>query len=274
VLGAVGVGDGVLGSIGVGDGCGVVGAVGVGDGVAGGCVVGCVVGCGVDGCVVGVVELGPVDVCGGDDGADHGGVGAVGVAVGRPAGNQLLADPGVPASRPAAVGWSVGSCVGVPVVSSGVDPSGLPTGGLVVVRLDAEDSLADGRFSDAAGAGGTVVADSFARNGTKRKRPASASTVAARAPSFRTGGPPYLPIGPRTGRPSWSTQNDHPGGAFGQERSGLKFFGGRHRTFGGSGHPGGGLNCLKGLTFHPQVAWQLTQRARGHKAGPRQVSRS
>ncbi|MEU4605898.1 hypothetical protein AB0F43_23170 [Kribbella sp. NPDC023972] len=162
----------------------------------------------------------------------------------------------------------MGSCVGVPVASSGVDPSGLPTGGLVVVPLDADDSRADGMFSDAAGTGGVVVADSFARNGTKKSRPASVSAVTTRAPSFRTGGPPYLPIGPRAGRPSWSTQNDHPGGASGQERSGLKFFGGRHRTFGGSGHPGGGLNCLNAKPFTPRSPGSLPTSANDARQAP------
>jgi len=233
VLGsAVGVGSvvGVLGdgSVVVGvlaDGSGVLGPVGLGDGWE--------------------LDGSPDEDWVGNDGADQGGVGAVGVADG----NQPV--PGLDALGFSRVGSSVGFRVGAAVTSSGEAPRGLPTGSLVVVPPD------EVVLWDVAGVDGMVVADSRAPNGTNRRRPASVSTVATRALSFRIRGPPYRPIGPRTGLPFSSIQNAHPAGGLGQERSGVKFFGGRHRTFGGSGQPGGGLNCLKAKPFTPRSPGSL-----------------
>ncbi|GAA1598494.1 hypothetical protein GCM10009804_63790 [Kribbella hippodromi] len=70
-------------------------------------------------------------------------------------------------------------------------------------------------------------------------------TGSATIPSAATrGGPPYLPIGPRTARPCLSTQNAHPAGAAGQFSGGCQRRGGRQPRRGGSGHSGGVLNCL------------------------------
>jgi hypothetical protein len=92
--------------------------------------------------------------------------------------------------------------------------------------------------------GGNEVAVSFPLNGLTSTRPISASKTAAAAPSLSTLGPPYRPNGPRTGYPSSSTQNLQPAGAGGHDSAGFQRFGGFHRAFGGSGHPGGALNCL------------------------------
>ncbi|MFG1819911.1 hypothetical protein ACGFIF_39565 [Kribbella sp. NPDC049174] len=170
----LGDGDGALGSVGVGlwlwlgEGAGLDGADEVG-GLDEGC----------------AEEVGPGEVCDGDAGGDQGGFGAAGVDDGCAEGNQLVVGLDVPGfSR---VGRFVGPCVGDSVTVSGEAPSGRPTGGLVVV-LPSEPS--EVVLSGAVGRGGRVVAESCPPNGTKRSRPTRDSAAAARAPSFRTGGPP------------------------------------------------------------------------------------
>lgn len=252
----VGLGVGVGLTVGVGLGMG----LGVGAGVVdcvgvGAAVVVCV---GLVGTwVVDAGGLGGLLVCVGDVGADQGGDGVVEVVDAWALGNHsVIGSEGLGLDRD-------GSCVrfpwvGVVVTPSGVLPKGRPTGDLVAVPSFGV-VFSDVVFSDSVGAGGlVVVADSRPPNGTKTSSPASASTVATRALILTTGGPPYRPIGPRTGSPSWSTQNAQPAGGLGQEESGVKFFGGRHRTFGGSGQPGGGLNCLKRKPFRPQADRQPT----------------
>ncbi|TCO32636.1 hypothetical protein EV652_104242 [Kribbella steppae] len=214
-----------------------------------------------DGADEGCVDwVGPAEVSVGDAGADHGGFGAAGVAEGCGEGNQPVTGFAVLGFRRA--GSSVGAWVGASVTPSGEEPKGLPTGRLVVVSLDGVV------LSGAVGVDGTVVAESRPPNGMKRSTPTSDSTVATSAPSFSTGGPPYRPIGPRTGCPSSSIQNAHPAGGLGQERRGLKFFGGRHRAFGGSGQPGGGLNCLKANPFTPRSPGSLPTCANGTRRTP------
>jgi hypothetical protein len=179
-------GDGAvaLGPVGLGDGTDVLGTDVLGSGVLGSDVLGSdVLGSG----VLGSVVLGSVVL--GDEVADQGGAGAVGVADGCAEGNQ----PGI------ALGFSrVGSWVGVPVAASGVDPKGLPTGSLLVAPADGLALCDSVVLCDSVGVA-IGATESFPPNGTTRSRPTRASAVAARAPSFRTGGPPYRPIGPRTG---------------------------------------------------------------------------
>ncbi|WP_166677958.1 hypothetical protein [Kribbella kalugense] len=74
---------------------------------------------------------------------------------------------------------------------------------------------------------------------------AAGMTTIATAASRR--GPPYLPIGPRTGRPYESTQNAHLAGAAGQDPGGCHRRGGRQSGVGGAGHSGGVLNCLTSI---------------------------
>lgn len=98
---------------------------------------------------------------------------------------------------------------------------------------------------------GAVLADSSPpSNGLSSTSVISASGTAAIAPTLILPGPPYLPIGPRTRLPDASTQNAQPGGAGGHDSGGCQRFGGRQRAVGGSGHPGGALNCL---TLPPPV---------------------
>src|SRR4029453_3562737 len=63
-----------------------------------------------------------------------------------------------------------------------------------------------------------------------------------RPPAHGGPGPPSRPPGPATRRPPSLTQNAHPGGAGGQDSSGPHRLGGRQRTLGGGGQPGGALN--------------------------------
>lgn len=236
-------------AVGLGEGAGVVDAGGLGGAVVG--LLGD--GLGVPGCVDDAEAAGAV----------QGGAGAVGLAEPCASGNHSatgsdVLDPDRDGS------WLRFCWFGVVVTSSGELPNGFPTGGLVVVP-----SFEVVSWDSVGGAGGeVVVAVSRPPKGTNRSSPASASTVATRALILTTGGPPYRPIGPRTGWPSWSTQKAQPAGGLGQERSGVKFFGGRHRAFGGSGQPGGGLNCLNAKTFHPQAAWQPTHLSRPHNPAP------
>jgi hypothetical protein len=74
---------------------------------------------------------------------------------------------------------------------------------------------------------------------------AAGTTTIATAATRR--GPPYLPIGPRTGRPYISTQNAHLAGAAGQDAGGRHRRGGRQSGVGGAGHSGGVLNCLTSI---------------------------
>jgi hypothetical protein len=164
----LGDGDAVPGSVGVGEVPGLDGAEEVGGGE--------------EGCAEAV---GPGEVCDGDAGGDQGGCGAPGVDDGCADGNQLVAGLDVPGFS--SVGRSDAPGVGDSVTVSGEAPSGRPTGGLVVVLSSVPAEVV---LSGAVGRGGMVVAESCAPNGTKRSIPTRVSAVAARAPSFRTGGPP------------------------------------------------------------------------------------
>lgn len=187
MVGVDGLGDGaavVVGEVGLGDGAVVVGAVGLSDGFA---VVALAVG---EGAVAGVDAGGsddgaagdvvPVegrctgDVAAGDDGADHGGVGALGVAEGCADGNQLVA--GADGFRPG-------------TDDSGADGRG--TDGRCPDRVTPDvlsnvGACALGSVTELAFWGAWVVAESCAPNGTKNKKPASASTTTAAALTFRT----------------------------------------------------------------------------------------
>ncbi|WP_165949257.1 hypothetical protein [Kribbella turkmenica] len=161
---------------------------------------------------------------------DHGGLGATGVARSCADGNQRVV--GLPAGEMLRDGLDGGRVTG----SRGGTPTRLgevPVG----MRGDASAvavSSGDGRL-------GVVVADSCELNGTATSAPTNVTAAAASAPSLSTGGPPYRPTGPRTGRPFSSVQNAQPAGGLGQDGSGFQFLGGRHRAFGGSGHSGGEL---------------------------------
>ncbi|MET9312265.1 hypothetical protein ABZX12_10585 [Kribbella sp. NPDC003505] len=98
---------------------------------------------------------------------------------------------------------------------------------------------------------GAVLADSSPLpNGLSSTSVMSASGTAAITPTLVLLGAPYLPIGPRTRLPDSSTQKAHPAGAGGHDSGGCQRFGGLQRAVGGSGQPGGALNCL---TLPPPV---------------------
>lgn len=187
VVGVDGLGDGaavVVGAVGLGDGAAVVGAVGLGDGFA---VVGLAVG---EGTVAGVDagglddgragDVGSAegrcagDVAAGDDGADHGGVGELGVAEGCADGNQLVA--GTDCLRTGTDGSGTDGCGTDGRCPDRVTPDVLSTGG----------ACALGSVTELVFCGACVVAESCAPNGTKNKKPASASTTTAAALTFRT----------------------------------------------------------------------------------------
>lgn len=79
----------------------------------------------------------------------------------------------------------------------------------------------------------------------QRLTPANTTIAAAAAYAARRDGPPYRPIGPRTGSPLPSTQNFHPSGAGGQDGSGRQIFGGTQLRRGGEGQLGGTTNRFK-----------------------------
>jgi hypothetical protein len=107
---------------------------------------------------------------------------------------------------------------------------------------------------------GAVLADSSPpSNGLSSTSVISASGTAAIAPTLIRPGPPYRPIGPRTRLPVSSTQKAHPAGAGGHDSGGRQRFGGRQRAVGGSGQPGGALNCL---TLPPPVTGKSLARDR------------
>jgi hypothetical protein len=148
---------------------------------------------------------------------------------------------------------------GVVVVVVGADRAGVVTGvadgaldpadvvrsaraGLSVRSTGAAVTGAVGRRS------GTAVSDPPLRNGFSSTSAISATGTTTMARVVTRRGPPYRPIGPRSARPCWSTQNTHRSGAFGQDFGGCHRRGGRQSGVGGSGHSGGVLNCR---TFHP-----------------------
>jgi hypothetical protein len=170
VEGVDGLGDGavVVGAVGLGGGAVVVGAVGLGAGFE---VVALAVG---EGAVAGVdaggLDDGAADDFGPDEGrcagdvaaGDQGGVGELGVAEGCADGNQLVA---------------------------GTDGSG--TDGRCPDRVTPDvlwtvGASALGSVTELAFWGAWVVAESCAPNGTKNKKPASASTTTAAALTVRT----------------------------------------------------------------------------------------
>lgn len=79
----------------------------------------------------------------------------------------------------------------------------------------------------------------------QRLTPANTAIAAAAAYAARRDGPPYRPIGPRTGSPLPSTQNFHPSGAGDQDGSGRHVFGGTQLRRGGDGQLGGTTNRFK-----------------------------
>jgi hypothetical protein len=108
-------------------------------------------------------------------------------------------------------------------------------------------------------------------NGLNSTNPISTIRIAAAPPYRSMLGPPNRPNGPRTGCPCSSTQNDQPAGADDQDSSGPQRFGGRQRAFGGSGQPGGALNCLTlnplpEVVQPPQPRQPLGHRTRGYSA--------
>jgi hypothetical protein len=92
--------------------------------------------------------------------------------------------------------------------------------------------------------GGVLVGSPPLPNGLSNTSTINATGIAMIAAAASGRGPPYLPIGPRTGRLCLSTQNVHPSGAAGQAFGGCHRRGGRQSGVGGSGHSGGVLNCL------------------------------
>jgi len=120
-----------------------------------------------------------------DDDFDHGGVDENGPDDGPAPVAEVSAGVGLSVGRP------VDPRLGAPVASSRGTSTELPV----------EDP-----------AGGWVVAESRALNGTKNSRPTSASTTAANAPSLSGRGPPYRPTSLRTGFPCLTYTNLPPPG--------------------------------------------------------------
>jgi hypothetical protein len=191
-----------------------------------------------------VVGVGSVRVGVGSVGFDGGDVGSeVGADVGTDVGADVDAD----------VGRSVAPDDGVECgVGAVLDSVGRGLADLVGNRVSGGDV---GRSALLVGAevpknGAVPAVSSPPSNGFTRTSAISASGTPAIAPTLTRLGPPYRPTGPRTGRPASSTQNDHPRGAGGQDSGGRQRLPGRQRTVGGSGQPGGALNCL---TLPPPV---------------------
>jgi hypothetical protein len=157
---------------------------------------------------------------------------------------------GVGSVVPTGVALGVRLSVGVGV---GVRPaSGLSIrSGVVAMAVGSATGVLVGAAVGSEVRTGVVLAESSPPpNGLSSTIAINASGTAATAPSLILLGPPYRPIGPRTGRPASSTQNLHPAGAGGHDSGGRQRFGGRHRAVGGSGQSGGALNCL---TLPPPV---------------------
>jgi hypothetical protein len=137
------------------------------------------------------------------------------------------------------VGVSVGATQ--LVASPGVGKATVGKGGSSVSERDGDSA--------------TDVGSSLPPNGpnsTRLTRPQTTTSKTVGATSGLRLGPPYRPRGPLTRRPSPSTQNGQSSGADGHDSSGDQYFGGRHRTLGGSGQPGGVLKCLT-QTSSPEV---------------------
>jgi len=135
-------------------------------------------------------------------------------------------------------GLDVAASVGIDVVGDGVDDS-LSSG-----DADGVDPSVGSSEADTPG-----VADPLPATGSPSEPsgPQDANTSSAtRTPTPATGqarlGPPNRPSGPATRRPCSLIQNAQPAGAAGQDSCGAHPRGGRQRTFGGGGHPGGVLN--------------------------------
>lgn len=154
-------------------------------------------------------------------------------------------------------GSGVGVGVGVGVwISSRTGRSvrctvGFTTGGVVVGAVDGCLDVV-GWYS------GAVLVESLWPNGFSSTSVISASGTATRAMAFTGRVPPYLPIGPRTGRPCSSTQNAQRRGGAGQDSGGCQRLGGRQSARGGDGHCGGVLNCLTSIL--PQGSLSITRR--------------
>jgi hypothetical protein len=137
------------------------------------------------------------------------------------------------------LGVVVGVAVGVTalVVSPGVSNATVGGGGISV--------------SKTGGIPVPRVVSSLPPNEPKSTNPQMAArtpVIAAVATSGPRLGPPYRPSGPLTRRPSSSTQNGQSTGAGGHNSCGDQRLGGRHRTVGGSGQPGGALKCLTSVS--------------------------
>jgi hypothetical protein len=155
------------------------------------------------------------------------------------------------------VGARVGSVVGVgdvalgvaePTAGVGIVPGLAVLRGVVVVLGAAVVSVVVALVGTAVGSEARTCnvppVSSPSSNGLNSTAAISASGTATIAPTLTRLGPPYRPIGPRTGSPASLTQNAQPAGAGGQDSDGRQCFGGFQRLLGGSGQPGAALNCL------------------------------
>jgi hypothetical protein len=166
---------------------------------------------------------------------------------------------------PVGVGGCVVVGVGVGVgMSSRTGRSVRCTGGLVTGV--AGGTLAAGAVVGTVGRySGAVVVVSLWPNGFTSTSTinATGTTIIASAVVRRV--PPYLPIGPRTGRPCWSTQNAHRCGGAGHDFGGCQRRGGRQSALGGDGHSGGVLNCLTSILPLSSLSTTHRERTRTHR---------
>lgn len=160
-------------------------------------------------------------------------------------------DVGVELGTSVGVGVIVGDGVGVDVdvdVEAGVDAAGVVdcTSTLLGVSVTCVgECVARGTGGREDGAyTGAVLVDSLAPNGYASTSVISATGTTMTASAVVRRGPPYLPIGPRTGLPCLSTQNAQRAGGAGQSSGGCHRRGGSQSGRGGAGHSGGVLNCL------------------------------
>ncbi|MFF0342552.1 hypothetical protein [Kribbella sp. NPDC004875] len=140
---------------------------------------------------------------------------------------------------------------GFGVVFTGVDVCSVTSAG--VSLTGAGVCVARGIVGREDGAStGAVLVDSPPLNGYASTSVISATGITMAASAVVRRGPPYLPIGPRTGLPCLSTQNGQRAGGGPQDSGGCHRRGGRQSGRGGAGHSGGALNCL--TEFLPEAA--------------------
>ncbi|GAA1564420.1 hypothetical protein GCM10009742_01970 [Kribbella karoonensis] len=153
-------------------------------------------------------------------------------------------------------GVGVGVGIGVGVRRSVVRSSaGVGVGVLAISRTGCSVRRGAGvgvRVTGLAGTGvarynGAVLVCSLFPNGFSNTTTINVSGTTTIASVVVRRGPPYRPIGPRTGRPSSSTQNAQRLGGGGQVSGGCQRRGGRQSGRGGAGHSGGALNCLTSI---------------------------